>query len=512
MIPVHSVLRYTTYERNPRNRSVSGKRILLLRSQVQCRYLRPLILATFSVLSILLQACSGYLGYGVVLWSDSNAESMKDLNNGQIIHISGESQVTHRYLFRHQENDRSIPINRIAFFRHLPHAKEYRDQFIRYRDWYAVNMNPHGLIMRARPDTNADQVYRLRPRQAIKVLDQASERLTLGNLEGRWYEVLTEDGVRGFTFDYHLRIEDRSKEGSEQVLKMAALEQNLDKFTITIDSLKGLWFEQKYAQHLRGGKGIDLRILMLPQLYGHGQFYLNPTESRIELHLTGSARRTLQLPYEAQQVNVDSVELVFNQGAIRAIFNTIDEISLYFHNQEGKESILELQKISPDELRLYQKNALARRKIALSRILQDGNRFSAPQTYGSILFEADGRFTWSNTDTLRSQGILQSYTNKGIVYFPYQLGTRLQDDYDQLITFAFRDNEGEEELTFLLKFSNAEPMGNGDSRSDGKSVLLRYVPPFMLDQTGTLNSDAFAEKINIQMEQEGKPLLPLDLF
>ena len=73
----------------------------------------------------------------------------------------------------------------------------------------------------------------------------------------------------------------------------------------------------------------------------------------------------------------------------------------------------------------------------------------------------------------------------------------MENKYEQLWTFVFEDGQ---ELVFLMKITK------------DKRVLLRYVPPFMIDQSGFVNSDSFNEKLDIQMLVEGDPILPLDLF
>ena len=458
-----------------------------------------IILAVFAlVLSPL--SCLNILGYGVVLWGDPDAQNMQGLSNGDIIAISGESRVSNSYIFSRDGKEYSISISRIAFFRHRPRAEEYRQQFVQFEDWYAVNMNSGGLVMRSAPDHKAQQVYRLRPRQTIKILDQASDSMTLGNLEGRWYEVLTEDGVRGFVFDHHLRLENRSKPSSEQVIKLAALEQSRDELDIGFDSLKGIWYEKKYAQFLRSGRMIDLRLLMLSGNEGHfkGQFYVNTRTKQIELYLQPSQEPTEVIPYGLDSITIDdSAEIGFNERQARAIFVKADEISFYYHAKNGEEVIIGLQKIGKGELKNYQKQALAQRKVALSTIFEKGSQFSAAERYGSIQFQADGRFSWSNTSALVADGFLRRGPTKGILFFPYQMGVGLRDDYDQLLTFAFEDGQ---ELSFLLKINYED------------QLLLRYVSPFMIDSTGTLNSDTFTEKLDIHMHLEGKPLIPVDLF
>ena len=75
------------------------------------------------------------------------------------------------------------------------------------------------------------------------------------------------------------------------------------------------------------------------------------------------------------------------------------------------------------------------------------------------------------------------------MFFPYHLGLELQDNYEQLLTFIFMNNQ---ELTFLLK-----------TEADGK-MLLHYVPLSSIDDTGTLHSDFSGEtQLDISMSIEG---------
>ena len=447
------------------------------------------IFCIFKVILLLslFPSCSSHLGYGVLLWSETNSQ----LDNGQIITIIGGSKVTDSYVVSFQNKKYPISTSRIAFFRHLPNAEEYRQQFMQYQHWYAVNMHPSGLVIRSAATSKADQVYRLRPQQTVKILAQASSNVVLGNIEGRWYEVLTEDGVRGFAFDYYLRIENRAKR-AQQVVKLAVFEQSRDELNVDLNSLNGIWYKKEYTQLLKSGRHIDLRLLMLPL----GQLYLNQSKQQLELYLKHSAQASHIFPYEVSKVTNVAAELAFNGNQIRVVFIQVDEISLYFRNQ-GKESILELQKVLPNKLEYYKQKALEQRRFALSTILQYGSQLSSAQLYGNIRLQNDGRFSWSNTDTLTEQNVLKGSPRKGTLFFPYQLGPNLQHKYNQILTFVFQDSQ---ELTFLLRINNRN------------STLLRYVPPFMIGKAGIVNSDAFNEKLDIQMEIEGISMFPTNLF
>ena len=321
----------------------------------------------------------------MLLWSDQNSDNTKELDNGDILTITGESQINNSYLFTDQNIIHTIATSKVAFFRHLPNAKKYREQFVQYQDWYAVNMNPQGLVIRSAAESKADQVYRLRPRQTVKILDQVTNTITLGNIEGKWYEVLTEDGIRGFTFDYYLRIEDRAVNAEKKIIKLAAFEKDKQELDIKLSSLQGIWYQKKYTEALRSGKNIDTRLLMLPQGEGKGeggQLYLDRTQGKVLLYLDKLNQPSQIIDYAPGSVEIDSsAELKFHDSyKTRITFHTMEELSIYYHTIEGDEFIFEFQKISKEELLRYQKHSLARRKILLSAIFRDGSQL-APLSY-----------------------------------------------------------------------------------------------------------------------------------
>lgn len=73
--------------------------------------------------------------------------------------------------------------------------------------------------MRSNPDNTSNQVYRLKLGQPVKILwfGEGVPVLKGGKpMDGQWYEVITEDGVRGWCFSYNLSIYDeRENESSE---------------------------------------------------------------------------------------------------------------------------------------------------------------------------------------------------------------------------------------------------------------------------------------------------------
>jgi hypothetical protein len=57
-------------------------------------------------------------------------------------------------------------------------------------------------------DPSSSIVYRLREGERVKIIGRTPETVEVGGLNDYWFEILTENGTRGYVFGYRLDVID----------------------------------------------------------------------------------------------------------------------------------------------------------------------------------------------------------------------------------------------------------------------------------------------------------------
>lgn len=436
------------------------------------------------VLFWLLPACERTLGYGVVLWSPEDS-----IPNGLIVGVQAESKVYNTYTFVFEGQEYTVGRDCVIFFRNFNQAQTYREKFYPYRNYYVVNRNLKGLIIRSEPNILSSQVYKLSFNQWAKVLHHLPEKMTFKGwtkpLEGTWYEVLTEDGVQGFVFDYFLRVL-YLEDGTEKVFKESEEDLLADSsYTVALEELEDHWYTESQTSRFRMDRALDLRVFDQYE----GNFSVDLKERVIRF--SDDEVRWVKSYTEID----DSVEGVisFVGTDVEVLAKKENAIELRFDDPSGKREYLKrLEKISEEEFTLYRQRAKERHLSGLSKLLQYGNQFLSALGYGYIRVEPDGRFYWSDPSILIETGVLPAEgENTGSIYFPYFLGDNLRGRYDDIVVFDFKNGP---EIIFLTVFEAPQ-------RS-----RFRLVSERSISREGLLNTDIFITRLNIPFEVSGAVL------
>ena len=161
---------------------------------------KKIILNLFIV--FLLFSCERYIGYGVIMLPDGNS----DLETGSLIKITKESRIRETWVYNTPE-EKHVEIKkwRVEFYDNLNDAQEYIDEYNMYKDFFViVNKNSHS--MRVKPNADANLVYRLKKDQQVKVIGRTAEKVKIAKFEGYWWHLITDDGVKGWSYDSYLSI------------------------------------------------------------------------------------------------------------------------------------------------------------------------------------------------------------------------------------------------------------------------------------------------------------------
>ncbi len=377
------------------------------------------------------------LGYGTVLWSmDENS-----ISTGQYITVISESELADVYLISVESSNDPVQIDRwrVALFEDQIQAEKNSKTVTEFKNIYARNLKD-GLLIREEPDINSDRAYKMRKDQILKVYGKSSEISTIGQYEGYWYQVITEDGVTGYCFDHYLDIYDSSinpdeKENPAEILIKTAFSK--------------IYHPSSFIEMIKDS-AIDLRYFtprtgLFPDLENKN---LKIVTNNFSINFSWDSpalvdKRSFALGEDGTVIHV------LSENKIQVSYFYEDQkIITTYHVIEGLEDIIVTE--------------AERREDLYNSLIEAGTSFSS-NAYGNIKMQIDGSFTWENYDRLVPQIIPVGSEGSGKISFNNFITYELKEEYTSIISFNFKYGDRIIPINFLYTL-------------DGKKLRLTYVP------------------------------------
>ncbi|UTY28272.1 SH3 domain-containing protein [Treponema putidum] len=393
------------------------------------------MLVFIALSTIFFISCSKNLGYGVLNWSIPEY----NLAAGDIIPVYVKSNIERVYIVGLNEKTTvrvEIPLSQLTFFESKKDAARFQARLAEHKHAYA-RVKLDGLPMRSNPDNTSNQVYRLRLGQVVKILwfGEGIPVLKGGKpMDGQWYEVITEDGVRGWCFSYNLDIYDERERGSSESINLA---QEKDEELEAV--LNEFWYPENYRKMINS-RQVDLDKMSLTWGFFPG---LRSGIARIELQNT-----RLSFPY-TQVIKVGN-KYLFEGSNLSMQIRGKDIISLEFSDDSGKhrlENFITLN-ASPEDII---NNELKRREAAIEKIAKTSSEFTS-ENFGSLKILSDGQFIWSGYTLITPSIIPSGAGSSGKVSLKYFLDKKLSSDYDGVLSFKFEKTA--EPVVFMYSISS----------------------------------------------------------
>ena len=375
------------------------------------KYIR--ILTGFFIIILTLTSCSQkILGYGTILWSPEGSS----FSTGQTVTIISESELADVYLINDGSSEESVQMERwrVAFFEEKLMAEEKSKTVLEYKTIFARNLKD-GLLIREEPSINSQRVYKMRKNQIIKVFDRTATISAVGQYEGFWYRVITEDGTSGYCFDHYLDIYDSSVKPEEKVNPAEVLLNA---------AFTKIYHPSSFMDMIKNS-AIDLnqfrpQIGLFPDLENQSLRIVNNGYS-ISFDwnfLTLIDKRSFELGETGVEVTVLS--------------DTRLQVSYYY---EGEKIIINYFVIESIEDIIIAETE--RRETLYNSLLETGTSFSS-NAYGNIRMQFDGGFTWTDYNRLVPQIIPDGSDGTGKIRFDKFLSKDLVDEYTGIISFNFK--------------------------------------------------------------------------
>jgi len=403
-------------------------------------YLHLIILLI--ILITLISCAKKNIGYGTILWSDNEGL----FSTGEIVSIISQSELADVYLIKNDNSTEPVQIERwrVSFFDELSQAEDYSAEIIKYKTIFARNLKD-GLLIRKKPDINSDRVYKMRKNQILKVYGKTDTIATIGQYEGYWYKVITEEGTKGYCFDHYLDIYDSSISPEKKINPAEVLMTKA--FTKVYRPSGFVDMINKKAVNL---KLFDPKIGLFP----------DPENKKLNLR---TSSYSITFTWDKLSL-VDNRSFSLGDNGVVVHVLPDSKLQLDYYYQDQKKFMIFSVIEDMDDIILKETE---RREALYTSLMEAGNNLSS-NAYGNIKFDINGSFIWTGYNKLVPQIIPSGANGSGKIRFDRFISDDLKDEFTGIISFYF--NFGEKQIPVFFLYT-----------LEDKKLRLTYVPEKDID-------------------------------
>ncbi len=382
---------------------------------------------------MLLPSCSRGIGHGVILWADD----LWGIEAGTRITITEKSMLRDQITFRAEKETYVSPSWRLIQFNSRQEAQQFAETFAILKTLYGSSLK-RSLPIRSEKKTNAEIIYRLDEDEIVKIIHKDPEETNLSGLISHWYEVLTQNGTRGWVFGYYLDVYDTLAESDG-----AEKSQIIDQLFYT------MWRPAYFEEFIQNNR-IDLDRFNTSLGIG-----IDPHDQILTLTLPGNKNT---YPFTAITESKKPNHFFLENSPIELEFISETRVYAYIKQEAGLQRYEFVKLIDPagdaeNDLAYIQtlRQQEQERRQALLEALVTRSKSFVSATYGILILDADGSFIWNNYASLVPHVIPTSSANTGTVLFSAHL-----DDpslADGVIAFVFDGSS--ERIHFAYTLENS---------------------------------------------------------
>jgi len=398
----------------------------------------------------LLSSCSR-MGWGILLWTTEDPQ----IASGTILPVYIRSNIDKVWVVGVPETSRKIeiPLTQLEFAGSKRKAEKRAVEFAEYARVYAENMQD-GLPIRDDPDNGSRRVYRLRPGEIIKILEKAEGNPPISAtgepLDGDWYLVLTNDGVKGYCFSYRLKL----FEHNEGPLLAASAAQRETVHDPDLEMVLSRTWSPEFYQQMINSRRINIAELEKKYRFDPGQ-----DAGIAKIFLPDIEREFI---YEGIYPDGERVWR-FEGSDLQMNLRTNTTLAVQFLDSTGSKRTLLFVALGADiDDIIIQENT--RRETQFMTIYNHGPVYTS-NNYGTIKFTESHVFTWTGFDLLVPQLIPAASSGTGRVYMNLSLSTSLAERYTGAFTLRLTDVTPNRNLVFMYGL-------------DSQGLRLEVVPDF----------------------------------
>ena len=381
------------------------------------------------VILLVLGACAPkYEGYGILLWAENDFH----YGNGDIIPVIRMFDKTKTVEISIGSETVEFPMWRLRFFRNREEAEISAEDYRAWK-WFYAYAEKSGLPVREEADQKSGAIYKLRKNQVVKILMRPVEKSQEGTYENYWYNVLTEDGYSGYCFGELLKVYETEADPFEKAKEYQAQDKTLDVV------MSNVWRPEIFYDMIEDGR-----------------FDLSKFRTDIGLFPI-PAKNSIRIVTDEDSFSYD-YEIVKKLGAATYIFENTDlRLEVIGRERLIASYLVEGKQVSRVFVLLH-RNINDIIEEELERRLQLYEAFSerllTSSAYGVIYFDDSMGFTWQGYGKLSPMVLPGGPGGMGKIDFSYYLGSKLQTEYNGIITFIFAVAGGDESRSFLYRLTD----------------------------------------------------------
>lgn len=412
----------------------------------------------------------GNIGTAVMLWPPEESSWQP----GDLLTVKNTSFLRNTYIVNQPGQWRlkeEIDQWRMRLFRRKKQANAWAATMGEWRHVYAQCLY-QSLPMRSEPSNTSSRIYRFREGDIMKVLNRGQEPVKVGNLQGYWYQVLTEGGVEGYVFDYHLKVM-RIENGNHTVLNQRITDDS------TLENLFATYWRPQFFSEMTSSGQINLNLLR--DEYG---LKINRETQTLSLNIPDTS---LQQQWD-EIITIGSNRYDFLGSSFRITAASDNFISVQY-NVDGVEHYEAFIRLNQN-VNTLRSNELKRRSFILNELLSKGPAYRS-RVYGNLEFSDDGRFSWNGKSSLISRNILSPKSgNSGTLELDIFINQAIINEYEGVLSFRFDNGEL---MRFLYKFEN-------------QGLRLFFIPPSAIEDN-QVRTDQFLDPLQMFFEISDNSLI-----
>jgi hypothetical protein len=431
----------------------------------------PLSGGLFALL-LLLSACSGRLGWGVLLWSSEEPA----IFSGAVLPVYIRSNINKVWVlgipkeYRRGKEDPDkfeVPLSHFELVGSRKKAVARAQAMGAYRQTYAENLQD-GLPIRSSADNSAQRVYRLKGAEIIKILAQVEGNPAVGAtgdpLPGEWYRVMTDDGTTGYCFSYRLRF----FEHTSGPLAVEAPGPGGDEDPELDRVLSLVWSPEVYGTMANNSR------FNLEDLSRRWGFFPGQDTGIAHVYVSGLDQAFSYTGIKA----AGNRTWRFEGTSLRMSLRSDTTLSVQFTDGGGALRTLLFVVLATDLEDLIVQES-ARREALLRGFYEQGPVFTS-NNYGTLALNPDGTFTWTGNRLLIPQVIPAGAQPGGSIVMDLYLAASLQQRYEGALTMHFDGISIPVRFMYIFDSQGLRIEYSPETSLDGNLVVRRASSPIVI--------------------------------
>ncbi len=392
--------------------------------------------AALGVLACLLLAACGPRpsGYGVVLWGDPGGAPA----TGDIIPIVRDTPINNAVLVAlpGQKSPREFLLGRMRTFRSRRDASAFSKTFAANLESWAVvtKADEPPLPIRDSPGQDGKVIYKLAPKQLVKIVSRGDSPVTVKPYTDYWYEVVTEDGYGGWCFGHYLKQFTVAGDPAAEADRLRAQDD-------TLATIMGTTWRPDWFVGMADKGALDLSMFredvgLFPDASSKTIKLVLPLQS-FEFHYTGNPQKqgTSSYTFPGTELRIDVLDP--DVGRINVTWRQKDQlVTRMYVTYDGDVAAM----VAAEQ---------KRRSDIYAALVAHGHTLTS-SAYGTVRLTDDMRFTWQGFSKLVPSLIGPNARGGGTIDLTLRVAAGIASDYDGVLTFVF-DEYPDAGLSFLYK-------------------------------------------------------------